>query len=80
VPSFSRLAKNWSLKHIRKKTQNNWDDIFADAQLNSNHTPQEFSALLFLKTIRIKNSRAPYEMGLAQGCRSFRGCGATAPI
>jgi len=71
VPSFSRLAKNWSLKHIRKKTQNNWDDIFADAQLNSNHTPQEFSALLFLKTIRIKKSRAPYEMGLRKDAARF---------
>ena len=58
MPSFSRLAENWCLKHIRKKTQNHWDDIFADAHLSSNHTPQEFSALLFLKTIRIKNSRA----------------------
>jgi len=78
VPSFSRLAENWRLKHIRKKTQNNWDDIFADAHLSSNHTPQEFSALLFLKTIRIKNSRAP--MGLAQGCRAFLGYGPTAAI
>jgi len=73
VPSFSRLAENWRLKHIRKKTKNNWDDIFADAHLNSNRTPQEFPALLFLKTIRIKNARAP--MGLAQGFRAFLGCG-----
>ena len=80
LPSFSRLAENWRLKHIRKKTPNNWDNIFADAHLNSKHTPQEFSALLVLRTIRIKNSRAPYEMGLAQGCRAFRGCGPTAAI
>jgi len=51
-PSFSRLAQNWRLRHIGNETQNNSDDIFADAQLNSNRSPKEFSSLLFLKTIQ----------------------------
>ena len=49
MPSFSRLAENWRLKHIRKKTQNNWDDIFADAHLSSNHTHKSSRRCYFLK-------------------------------